>query len=304
MDNGYEDYYEEPEPFKARPRDPKTDEAKAALVELFGRYPERVFYLQQLKVLLEDGSLAQELGVALGKGLFHWITARGLKELAAEGKINDTVTSLMARVSPGRVLPGLPAIRFFWHRPNRYWRRKAEAIRKLVVEFSQSEFGHALGYHGEQMFDAALPRVGFLPAGRNVREYAGKAWTETGHNFDRVFCRDGIAYGTEVKNTLDYIDRDELQVKLRMCEALGLKPLFIVRMAPKSYVEEVRRTGGFTLIFKFQLYPFGHDELARRVKEQLGLPVACPVAIADGTVERFLNWHLETHGLAGGGVNL
>ena len=47
-------------------------------------------------------------------------------------------------------------------------------------------------------------------------------------NLDRVFERDGIPYGAEIKNTLAYIDRGELHVKLRMCFYLGLRPLFTV----------------------------------------------------------------------------
>lgn len=47
------------------------------------------------------------------------------------------------------------------------------------------------------MFDAALPRGGFVPRGWNVREYAGRRWNETEHDLDRVFIRDGVAYGAE-----------------------------------------------------------------------------------------------------------
>ena len=85
----------------------------------------------------------------------------------------------------------------------------------------------------------------------------------------------------------------ELIAKMRMCAHLNLRPLFIVRMAPKSYIEMVRRNGGFTLVFKHQLYPHGHARLAERVREELGLPVDSPAAIQDGTVQRFLKWHLR-----------
>jgi hypothetical protein len=78
-----------------------------------------------------------------------------------------------------------------------------------------------------------------------------------------------------------------------MCQHLGLRPLFIVRFAPKSYIEEVRQLGGFTLVFKYQLYPFGYRALAKRVRSELGLPVDCPRNIHTGTVQRFLTWHLR-----------
>lgn len=84
-----------------------------------------------------------------------------------------------------------------------------------------------------------------------------------------------------------------MEVKLEMCKALGLKPLFVLRMCPKSYVEVVRRVGGFTLLFWWQLYPYGHEGLARRVREELGLPVDNPRAIWESTTKRFLDWHLR-----------
>ncbi len=150
------------------------------------------------------------------------------------------------------------------------------------------------------MFDAALPRFGFMPKGQKVRSYGGREWTETGHDLDRVFERDGICYGAEIKNTLEYIPHEEMRIKLRMCRMLGLIPLFIVGMAPKSYIEEVREDGGFTLVFKYQLYPHGHEGLAKRVKEELGIPADSHRAVYDGTVIRFLRWHRHKHGLGEG----
>ena len=121
--------------------------------------------------------------------------------------------------------------------------------------------------------------------------------TRTDHNLDRIYVRDGIAYGTEIKNTLPYIPADELATKILLCQFLDLKPLFIVRFAPKSYIEDTRREGGFTLVFKYQLYPFGYAELAKRVRSALNLPVDCPRMISDGTIQRLLNWHLKEHAI-------
>jgi hypothetical protein len=129
-----------------------------------------------------------------------------------------------------------------------------------------------------------------------VKAWGGRTWGLTDHDLDRVFERDGVAYGAEIKNTLDYIEQSELAVKIRMCEALRLRPLFIVRTAPKSYIEQVRLAGGFTLVFKYQLYPHGQEELARRVQEELDLPVDCPARLEEGTAQRFLKWHLRHRG--------
>jgi len=140
------------------------------------------------------------------------------------------------------------------------------------------------------MFDAALPRAGFAPRGRAVRFFAGKEWLRSKHDLDRVFSRGGRDYGIEIKNTLAYIPREEMEIKVEMCKHLGLVPVFIVRMAPANYIEAVRQVGGFTLVFEHQLYPFGQGEFAREVRERLGMKVDCPSAIEDGTIERLSKW--------------
>lgn len=251
-------------------RDSFVDSAKKDLIEFFSREPESVFYQRQLQVIFEEK-------------FFHWITVRALSELVVEGVIAADVLPLHKT----------GAIAFYRARGYRYWKRKAVEIMKLVSRFSDSSFTSALGAHGEAMFDAALPTVGFMPKGRKVRSYGTASWTETKNDLDRVFERDSVAYGTEIKNTLSYIDKEELEIKVRMCKTLGLKPLFIVRYAPKSYVEFVREEGGFTLIFKYQLYPFGQKAFANEVKSRLGLPTDSPARIADGTVKRLLDWHLK-----------
>jgi hypothetical protein len=254
-----------------RPRDPVVDQAKDEIRAFFDRDRTNVFYKQQLEVIFEGD-------------FFHWVTSRALSELAAEGNI----------AVEREELPGVGTIALYHATTHRYWRRQAQEVIALVARFSAPTFTAGLGAQGELMFDAALPTVGFMPTARKVRTYRGKEWKETDHDLDRVFERDGIAYGAEIKNTLKYIPRNELTVKIRMCQHLGLRPLFIVRAAAKSYINEVRLLGGFTLVFKYQLYPFGQKPFADEVHEALKLPTDCPARISEGTVQRFLKWHLRT----------
>ncbi len=270
MAHGYGDDYDEPE-LEERPRDRRVDEAKEYLLaEVFGKNPEMVFYGRQIEVIVE-------------RDFFHWITTAALGELVNEGKIQseklDVRTGLVAR--------------FYWSKGVRYWKREAGRTAKLIGRYSTEEVSRAVGDHGELMFDAALPRFGFMPVGREVQEYKGKKWTLTGHDLDRVFERDGVGYGAEIKNTLDYIEREELETKISMCKELGLRPLFIMRFAPKSYNDMIIKSGGYAMIFEWQLYPPGLAELAKELKEQLRLKVDIPRRIADGTIQRFLNWHMK-----------
>jgi len=64
-------------------------------------------------------------------------------------------------------------------------------------------------------------------------------------------------------------------------------------MLPKTWIKQVVDAGGFALIMKWQLYPYTHRDLAKRVKAELGLPVDAPKALEDGTMARFERWHRE-----------
>ena len=274
MGEFYDDFDQETEVVE-RTRDTKIDDAKEVLMEkFFKKQPDRVFYGRQIEVLLEDV-------------FYHWITAKAVRELMREKRIRSELIEL----------EGPSNVRFFWSNRNRYWKRETKNVRKLILAYSQPELAGGLGKQAEMLFSAALPRVGFMPTAKDVRAYKGKEWTATEHDLDRVFERDGIAYGTEIKNRLSYIDLEELEIKLEICEELGLKPLFIMRAAAKDYIYRVIKAGGFALIFKYQFYPYGHEEVMKEVRERLGLPVDCPREVADATVERFLKWHLKEHGL-------
>jgi len=125
--------------------------------------------------------------------------------------------------------------------------------------------------------------------------FTGRFWTfgdtETGHDLDRLYGRDGIVYGAEIKNTLKYIPPYEHVTKLKMCRVLGVRPLFVARMAPKNYIKETLDAGGYTMLFGKQMYPFGHDDLVERVRERLELPVGCPKGIEAGVKENFEKAH-------------
>ena len=270
MDDVFDDW---PEPgFDAaelEPRhDPRVDEAAVKLLGFIEGNPDEVFYEMQLEVIFEGD-------------YFHWITTKALAHLRDARKIGSSL----------EVLKEVGRIRFYFHIKNRYWKRKAAEIKKLVEQFSEPAFTRALGNQGELLVDAGLPSVGFLPKARDANQSDGRQWTETKHNLDRIFEKDGVLYGTEIKNRLSYISQDELYTKLKMCEALRLKPLFIARWMPKSYVYELFKRGGFALLMKFQFYPFGSESFAATVRGRLNLPVDCPRRLEDGTLQRLLKFH-------------
>lgn len=249
-------------------RDHKIDEAKEVLQELFEKEKRRVFYMRQLEVRYE-------------RRFFHWITARAINELLEERTLR------YERVP----LRGPTEVKFIFNRTHRYYMRQITEAIKVIREYSDPGIATACGRQAEVLFLNALAIKGFVPRDENTNEYRGRKWNQTNHNLDFILERDGISYGCEVKNTFDYIPHRELDVKLEICDFLGIKPVFIMRGSPKSYNYDVIGQGGFVLIFEMQVYPFGSRELVNRIREVLDMPVDCPRAIPEGIIERFVRWH-------------
>jgi hypothetical protein len=265
----YEDVSEEEWP-EGLPRDKKVDEAKEALTDFFEKNNEDVFYMQQLEVFFE-------------KPFFHWITFKALDELIDEGVLK----------SEERPLLGETRVKFVFNRGHRYYKRQINEKLQIVREYSAPTIAGACGRQAEVLFFNALAHRGFLSHGQNTNEYAGKKWVDTDHNLDFVLERDGKTYGAEVENKWGYIDKDELDIKLRICDFLGVKPLFIMRGSPKHYNNIIRLAGGYAMIFEAQIYSFGQGELVKRIKKTLGLLADCPRAIPGGIIDRFLRWHAK-----------
>ena len=181
--------------------------------------------------------------------------------------------------------------RYFVHRSNRYGRRAVKTMEKVAEEYSQDHITRSCGHRAEDLFCKALAMRGFLPAASKVREYGGKKWDKSGHDLDFIFRRDSIDYGCEIKNTLGYIDKEELEIKLQMCSFFGIKALFIMRYSPKTYNKMIYDYGGFALIYEAQIYELSQETLVKKIKDILGLPVICSKGIPDGIIDRFEKWH-------------
>jgi hypothetical protein len=195
--------------------------AVEGLKELFDERRQEVFFSRQVEVLHE-------------REWFHWITKRALKTLTAEGIIR----------SESRPLAHGGSVTLFWHHSYRYYQRAAARVVSRVNEYSDPNIGGALGLQGELLVLEGHARQQFLMLGRETRVYRSKEWTRTEHDLDFVFERDGIGYGVEVKNTLGYMDHDELVIKIEMCQHLDLRPLFAVRMLAKTWTNEIIQAGG------------------------------------------------------------
>ncbi len=254
--------------FEERSRDVREEAARETLREFFEKNGERVFFSRQIEVMHEDI-------------YFHWITNRAIRGLLADGTIRGETRKLNTG----------GAIHLIWPRGYRYYKRGAKQLVGLVEEYADPNIGGALGLHGETMVLTAFARSEFVMRGHNTRGFRGKIWEESEHDLDFIFERDSAVYGIEVKNTLGYMQYREFAIKIRLCSQLGVRPIFVVRMMPKTWIKELIDSGGYAMVLKYQLYPWAHRELAGRVDGGLGLPVDAPRALGSGTMERFLRWH-------------
>ena len=264
-----DDWEDEPEPPVEKPRDQEIDRATESVLKLIEARPQRVFYSTEIETHLE-------------REHFHWIAAKALLETGRAGKIQTVQLRLQEK-----------PVNFYAHRSNRYFKRDLKDKVRLLERIYHPDFTHAVGTTAELMFDSAFARREFLIKAKNAQAWKDQVWTRTNHNLDRIVTRDGIDYGVEIKNTQNYINRNELDIKLQMCQHLHLKPLFILRFAPKPYMNSIIQQGGFGLLFEEQIYPMGFTELMTEVKSKLGLKVHSPRDIKDGDMQRLMNWHLK-----------
>ena len=266
----YEDIGEE-EWLESWPRDVRIDEARDELVKFFNENDKKVYYLKQLEVFFEKKPFK----------FFHWITAKAVNELIEEGDLGEEEVPLGKNTR----------VKFVFNKKFRDHKMPIRKSTEVIREYSNPIIAMACGRQAEVLFFNALTNKGFLSHGQEVNEYGGKKWTETEHDLDFIIEKDNITYGCEVKNRWDYIKRDELTIKLKTCEFLGKKPLFIMRNSPNSYNWEIIQNGGYAMIFETQIYPFGQKELVEKIREVLDLPVDCPRAIPEGIIERFIKWY-------------
>jgi|GEM_PF-507010 len=247
------------------------NEAQAALTMLFEEDKDAVYYERQLMVMYE-------------RQFYHWVTKNALKS------IKGSVVKLVTREidAEGHLLRP----NYYTHRSNRYPMRRVTHLEKLIRDFSHSRITRSCGNRAEILFSSGLAGKGFTHNGPSVNEYRGIKWAKTGHDLDYIFERDGIAYGCEIKNTLTYIDKDEMEIKLEMCDHLRLTPLFIMRWSPSVYNNEIITKGGFALLFESQIYDLSQQDIVYRMREAFGdKKVDCPSRIPEGIINRFVRWH-------------
>lgn len=234
--------------------EPYIQRAKQTLKEFF-RKRKTPFYFRQLQVYFESES-------------YHITTAQAIYELVDEGLLK----TIPYQVGANKVVFVVSTKVAQNEKTQRTLESHMRTIAKVVAKYDSSEVSKDLGDHFESLVTQELRANQLHIDSIHTRSYKGKEWTATNHTLDLIAdYEDGPAFGIEAKNQLASIERMELYVKLAMCKYLGLKPIFIVRYMPWSFVPYVTAEGGFVLTLGDQIYPLGYRKLCQEIQDKLSL---------------------------------
>jgi len=149
------------------------------------------YHKKQIQVLFER------------RNYWHWVTDRAITALLEEGFLKE--------VREDNTI-------FIMRSDVRYYKRKISKRMQLIHSYSDPFISRGYGVYAEDLFRMSFEIEGFHTLSTNTNEYENLKWKKTGHNLDFIIEKDEIVYGVEIKNTLDYIEQDEFNIKLDMCE--------------------------------------------------------------------------------------
>ena len=243
----------------------------------------RVLDLLSRRVVLHKA----EAMIALENEFFQWVTGQAIDELRRDGKLGQ-----QRRRAPGtRQKPVFIYIKGTLSKALRARiRRKVKLLERYVASSSNA------GHYAEDLFQNELKKRGnFVFVCKETSYFGGKEWTRSKHDLDFVMSKEGIFYGVEVKNVLQYVNlSDELTIKLDMCKYLGLVPFFIIRMLPIIWVRKIGSYGGVALLFKRWVFPPAERKLVEECAKEFNLPMSYWHALPATVVERAVKLHDRT----------
>lgn len=244
--------------------DSKVEEAKDVLrrhfVDRRGRPAKTPYYHHQLQVLYEAK-------------FFDWVVTKALHELVEEGELVRFDSSNVAGL--GGLTIGR-RMRFYGSSAALEDSAGKEAMAKhvlaaarLVDKYGTAKHTKVAGKHLENLVKMQLRVSQFEIVGEHTAEYGGRQWDATSHNLDFVARKKGkdFAIGVEVKNTLGCMRPEEIDVKIDICKHLEIVPVFAVRWI-KPYIECIRLQGGFSWVFKVQMFPLGYEEFVGAIRKR------------------------------------
>lgn len=204
-----------------------------------------VYHQGQIEVLFENQH-------------FHFRTQRAVKILVDDEKL----------LRREKIEDAGTEIHVIWKASNRFVKKAIKQHLLLYKLYSEDNINSACGEWAEILVERALLKLDLTFVGKKMTSYKGKKWKETGHDLDYIFEKTvgskTIGFGIEVKNRFSYMENDEFENKIRMCQSLGILPLFVTRAAYSGQREALRSAGGFLFTFQTKVFPLGQETLVKK----------------------------------------
>ena len=160
-----------------------------------------------------------------------------------------------------------------------------------MEKFSDDEVNDGAGKYAEYLFLHMFNKHQFDIVGRHTNSFRDKTWTISDRNLDFIIQKEGVSYGVEVKNRFDYMDQDEFEEKLEICQYLGLLPMFPIRCPSDQQYAQMQECNGLALKFKTRIFPPGFQKLITDIWNNFRLPVNIWEEIKTPIENIFLNYH-------------
>lgn len=233
------------------------EEAKSAILQLFQSQYLEVAYDRELRYRLENQ-------------FPHDVVGKALSKLANSKQVVKTGI-------PGRRgIADLPIQ--FYRLPGSDYEQILPAMRKkLDLSTFITGVANEMGRHAESAWWRAFKRNNWVvyPASEGIplgiNEHRNRR-SSTDHDIDFIAEKDGIEYGVEIKNGLNY--PDDLYWKFTVAVELGTIPMIIARWLNPGQVPLIRNLGGAgPILYKDAIYSTTYSVLIAEVKQTLGTPI-------------------------------
>lgn len=142
--------------------------------------------------------------------------------------------------------------------------------RKMELSTFIFELSSPAGFHAQYLWRDLFIDLGYSIEAEDTNEFKGRK-ASIGGDIDFIAKKDGIFFGVEVKNSLEY--PNDLGKKVQIAIELGTLPVMIVRRVTWEVYQNLKKYGVLTKIYETSIFPQTYEQVIVQCKETLGLPV-------------------------------
>jgi predicted RecB family endonuclease len=230
----------------------------------------------------EKVAYRNEFRYRLEKDYYHTVTDYGLRRLE-QGKAYNDGLKLIRTQLPGRkaVSEGTPNV-FFKLKDADYSSLVSIMRKKLDLSTFVSELSSPAGFHAQELWRDVFRDLGYEIVKEDVSEFEGRKAT-IGGDIDFIARIDGISFGVEVKNGLEY--PKDLANKVQIAIELGTIPVLVMRRIPWDVYQNLKKYGVLAKIYETSILPAVYQSVVEECKSILGMPLIALDKISSGPIK-------------------